>query len=72
MKLWLTTGEAAKLLGVTRRTVLRWLGRGYLESIRHPGDHGRFAIPREAIDKFYAERNGTSGTPSDSRVTPRA
>lgn len=69
VKPWLSTGEAARILGVTRVTIRRWISLGYLESKRHPGKRGNFAIPRECVERFYAEHSGTSGTSSDSRVT---
>ncbi|MFD0851228.1 helix-turn-helix domain-containing protein [Actinomadura adrarensis] len=39
---WLTSGEAAETLSVSRRTVARWAKSGRLKSIRTLGGHHRF------------------------------
>ena len=50
----LTTQEAADLLGVTSRTIVRWIHAG-----RFPGafklNPRAFAIPRDEVEKVVAE-----------------
>lgn len=41
----LTTGQAAKLVGVTPDTVLKWIKKGKLPATRTPGGHYRIALP---------------------------
>lgn len=38
---WLTTGQAAELLGVSRSTVVRYIEAGTLDARRLPGGHWR-------------------------------
>jgi excisionase family DNA binding protein len=38
----LTTGKAAKLVGVHEDTIVRWANEGRLPSWRTPGGHRRF------------------------------
>lgn len=38
----MTTGEVARLVGVTSQTVTRWANAGLLTSVRTPGGHRRF------------------------------
>jgi excisionase family DNA binding protein len=45
--LYISTGKAARLLGVTRDTVLKWIKMGRLSSTRTAGGH--FRVPREEI-----------------------
>jgi excisionase family DNA binding protein len=54
---WLTTTEAASLLGVHPSTVRRWADEGSLPVMLTPGGHRRFA--GSVIDRFasVAERN---------------
>jgi putative resolvase len=40
----ITTSEAAKLLGVTSRTVRNWETKGRISSRRTPGGHRRFQL----------------------------
>jgi excisionase family DNA binding protein len=49
-KEWLTTGQAAELLGVSRSTVVRYIEAGTLEARRLPGGHWR--IPRAAAESL--------------------
>lgn len=41
---WLTIGQAAKYLGVSRDTLRRWEGRGKLKSYRTPGGRRRYTM----------------------------
>jgi excisionase family DNA binding protein len=50
---WLTTGEAAALLGVSVDTVKRYLAQGRLEGINLPSGHRR--ITRQSVDTLKAQ-----------------
>jgi excisionase family DNA binding protein len=51
-----TTGQAAKLLGVYRKTVYLWCVKGTIDAYRtSPG--GEWRITRDTLEK-YAESNG--------------
>ena len=50
---YLTTGEAAKLLGVNPVTIIRYTATGKLPVVRLPSGHRR--IPREAVEKLLRE-----------------
>jgi excisionase family DNA binding protein len=47
-----TTAEAARLLGVSQRTVCRWFDAGRLRGHRLHGDRER-RIPREQLIRFF-------------------
>jgi excisionase family DNA binding protein len=47
---WLTTGQAAEMLGVSRSTVVRYIEAGTLEARRLPSGHWR--IHRTAAEKL--------------------
>lgn len=42
---WLTSAQAANLLGVSKKTVARWAEAGYLAVGRTPGGHRRYPAP---------------------------
>ncbi|MDG1482054.1 MAG: excisionase family DNA-binding protein [Myxococcota bacterium] len=48
--LFLTTHQAAQLLGVSLPTIVNWIGAGRLNAYRTPGGHRR--IPRGEIIRF--------------------
>jgi excisionase family DNA binding protein len=50
-----TTGKIAKLCGVTKVTVLRWIKRGELKAYQLPGGQNRIT---EADFKEFAKRYG--------------
>ena len=50
---WLTTGQAAELLGVSRSTVVRYIEAGTLEARRLPGGHWR--IRRSEAEKLLRD-----------------
>lgn len=50
---FLTTGEAAALLGVHIDTIRRWERDGYLSCVRTPGNHRKFR--RSDVEKLMAE-----------------
>ncbi|WP_185934426.1 MerR family transcriptional regulator [Actinobaculum suis] len=52
----MTTAEVAKLLQVSRSTVLNWCRNGSLPAIRTPG--GQFRIPKSEVDRILAPANG--------------
>jgi excisionase family DNA binding protein len=49
---WQTVGMVADRLGVSTRTVLRWIGRGELEALRLPS--GRLRISENAYNAWIA------------------
>ena len=49
----LSTGEVARLCGVTRDAVLKWIKKGKLPATQTPGGH--FRIPREACQGMAME-----------------
>lgn len=53
---WLTSAEAASLLGVSASTVKRWVDAGELDSERTEGGHRR--IRRVALELFRARLSG--------------
>lgn len=53
---FLTTNEAARLLGVSRPLVIQWIDSGQLKGFRIPGSTSR-RIPREALVAF-AKQHG--------------
>jgi excisionase family DNA binding protein len=56
---WLTTGQAAKLLGVSRSTVMRHIDAGSIEGYRLPGGHWR--IRRADLEKIVRDGWSTAG-----------
>jgi excisionase family DNA binding protein len=51
----LTTDQAAKLLGVNRAAVARWLRLGQLRGVRLPFGHWR--VRREDLDRLLADQS---------------
>ncbi len=51
---YVTTGEAARLLGVGLNTVKRWIANGDLKGIQTPGGHWR--IPKADLECFMQKR----------------
>lgn len=56
VKEYYTTGQIAKMLTVTARTVQKWADKGILQGWRLPLSGDR-RISREAIVKFCESRN---------------
>jgi excisionase family DNA binding protein len=54
---WYKTGEVARLLGVTDRTVINWARAGVLPHFTTPGGHRRFRT--EDIDRFLEQRTSS-------------
>ena len=63
---WLTTGEAARYLGVSVDKVRELDESGELRASRTKGKHRRFS--RKALDA-YATRNGRGKARQDERAT---
>jgi excisionase family DNA binding protein len=60
MSSWLTVASVADDLGVSPRTVLRWVERGELEALRLPG--GRLRISQSAYSAWVeAHTTGALG-----------
>jgi excisionase family DNA binding protein len=51
----LSTGEAAKELGVSGKTVLRWIGEGLLPA-RRTRAGGQYRVDRADVERFRAEQ----------------
>ncbi len=50
---WLTTGQTATLLGISRSTVVRYIEAGTLEARRLPGGHWR--VRRAAAESLLRD-----------------
>lgn len=57
----LSPEEAARILGVSARTIRRWADRGDIASLRPPSGRRRF---RRADVEAFAERNRSEVKPS--------
>jgi excisionase family DNA binding protein len=57
---WYTTGDVARLLGVTDRTIVNWERAGLLRAFTTPGGHRRFRA--SDVEAFLEHR--MSGTTS--------
>jgi excisionase family DNA binding protein len=55
----LSTGEAAKELGVSGKTVLRWINEGLLPA-RRTRAGGQYRVDRAALERFKAEQQEIS------------
>lgn len=49
-KVWFSTGEVARLVGVTNQTVINWCRSGKVKYGQLPS--GQFIIPAEEVDKI--------------------
>ncbi len=47
----LTTGEVARRLQVSIKTVQRWVKEGRLRAIKYPS--GRFKVPESEVEKIW-------------------
>jgi excisionase family DNA binding protein len=47
----MTVSAAARAIGVTTRTIRRWIADQKLPAAR-AGEHGRLRIPREAVERL--------------------
>lgn len=66
-KSYVTTYEAAGMLGVTLRTIQLWADRGVLESWKTEGGHRR--IQRYSVERLLAVRNQQpAGTQADAGI----
>ena len=52
MKAYLNASEVARLLGIDRATVSRWVHRGVLPGAVRPGKAYQWRIPLDAYDKL--------------------
>jgi excisionase family DNA binding protein len=58
MSTYLTAAEVAETLGVSTRSVLRWIDRGDLPAVRLPG--GRLRVSQTALAEHLAAWSTTS------------
>ncbi|HLA31002.1 MAG TPA: response regulator [Pseudomonas sp.] len=61
----LTTREAARLCGVSFRTVIRWIERGLLQSYRLPG-RGDHRVPVQELQRFMRENRIPAAEPAQT------
>ncbi len=55
---WLTLDSAARQLGVSVRTLRRWIKSGKLNARLEPGPYGRqYLVPRSGIDSVHLVRD---------------
>lgn len=55
---WLTLEQAAKHLGVSVRTLRRWIHRGKLAAELRPGPYGKqYLVPRQQLDGVQIVRD---------------
>lgn len=66
MKKYLSTSEAAELLGVDRVTVYRWIKNGTLKAIKIGKS---FAVLEEELDKLPRMRKKGKGAGTDQKTT---
>lgn len=73
---FLTTGEVAKRVGVSRQTVVNWVKKGLLDGIRlggriliAPAALERFAQLEGILDSLDAERSPATSTEAAEAVT---
>lgn len=66
-KSYVTTYEAAGMLGVTLRTIQLWANRGVLDSWKTEGGHRR--ILRDSVERLLAERKPPPGPMADTPIT---
>jgi excisionase family DNA binding protein len=52
--LWLTRGDAASYLGVSERTIYKWLANGMLDAVRVEG-YNKTRIARKQLEELKAE-----------------
>jgi excisionase family DNA binding protein len=57
---WYTTGDVAKLLGVSDRTVVNWVRAGQLSAFTTPGGHRRFRA--SDVETFLEQRMSGSAS----------
>lgn len=60
---FVTSAEAARILGVGPTSIKRWSDTGLLPCVRTPGHHRRFV--RQEVERFLAERGGSVGPDPD-------
>lgn len=63
-----TTGQAAKILGITDRGVRKMIDRGELEDA--PDDRGHHQIPQREVHRLLQERR--EAAPEETTETPQA
>jgi excisionase family DNA binding protein len=57
MKLHFTANEVAKLAGVDRATVTRWIKRGLLPGVHRPVGTRNWRIPLTAYESFVKHKD---------------
>jgi excisionase family DNA binding protein len=52
VKQYLSAAEIARLLSIDKSTVTKWVWAGKFENVHRIGDHGKYRIPLESVNKF--------------------
>lgn len=66
---YLSTGEVARLCGVTRDAVVKWVKAGKLAATQTPGGHYR--VPRESCETLIERRRPSAHQGEGRQPTPR-
>ena len=53
-EIYLTSKEAADLLGVTMQTIQNWIDKSYLKAWKTPGGHARIA--KSSVEKLVRQQ----------------
>jgi predicted site-specific integrase-resolvase len=54
MKQFLNAAKIARLLGVDKSTVVKWIKKGYFTNILRPGGKGHYHIPLASYEEFVS------------------
>jgi excisionase family DNA binding protein len=65
---YLTAADVAETLGVSARTVLRWIEAGDLAAVRLPG--GRMRVSQAALAEHLAAWSTVEQQPAELSLTP--
>jgi len=68
----LTTGQAAEVANVHRKTILNWIYGGHLKAARLPGKKGRYRIAPDDLDKVIEEYVPKPRKPKPSKAAAKA
>jgi excisionase family DNA binding protein len=69
VKAWVTSGEVARALNMTRGAIQRWAREGLLEAIKTPG--GQYRFRREALSNLMKLRRLPKGAHAKTQASAR-
>jgi len=55
MRQHLNAAEVARLMGVDKSTVVKWVNKGLFGDVARPADSGQYRIPLTAYEAFLRE-----------------